>query len=80
MPIYTLRNNDTGEEWDQFCSYSKLEEILEQNPNYSKVITPFALSGGSIMRDTLSRTPDGFRDVLKKIKSGSGDGNTIKTK
>jgi hypothetical protein len=80
MPLYTIRNEDTGEEWDELCSYSKLEKILQENPNYRKVITPFAINSGGVLRDTLSRTPDGFRDVLKKVKAGSGEGNTIKTK
>lgn len=80
MPLYTLRDDATGEEWDELCSYSKLEKILEENPTYRKVITSFAINSGGVMGDTLSRTPDGFRDVLKRVKSGSGEGNTIKTK
>ena len=29
MPTYSFRNNDTGEEWDEFFSISGKEEFLE---------------------------------------------------
>lgn len=78
MPTYTLKNTDTNEEWDVFCSYSKLQEMLKENSNYQTVHKSVSLVSGT--NDTLSKTPDGFRDVLHKMKSGAGRNNTIKIK
>lgn len=79
MPLYTLRDIKTQAEWDINCSYDELQEILDAQENIIRVITPpnFSTSGG---RDVLSRTSDGWKDLMGRIKKGSGKGNTIKTK
>jgi|TARA_B100000900_G_C20242316_1_gene578407 hypothetical protein len=51
--------------------------MLDNSPDLVKVLsTPnFSHSGvGSLQ----SKVPDGFKDRLKQIKKGSGEGNTIK--
>ena len=35
------------------------------------------LVGG--VKDMFGKTPDGFKDLMKRTKKGSGIGNTIKT-
>lgn len=78
MPTYKIKNTDTEEEFEVFCSYNDYKKLLDENSNYKRIYgAPSLLSG---TKDTLSRTPDGFRDVLKNMKSGSGYGNTIKVK
>mgnify|MGYP006095730227 FL=1 len=76
MPSYTLRNIKTKEETDVFCSYPELKELLELDSSLiQKLSTPKIIAGrsGSI------RVPDGFNDLKKRIKSKSGEGNTINT-
>jgi len=76
MPTYTLRDTKTNDEWDVNCSYEDLKIILNEMPDVMKVLsTPKIVSGvGSLQ----SKVPDGFKDKLKQIKKGSGQGNTIK--
>ena len=75
MPTYTLRNKKTEEMWQVICSYDemkrKLDEDIELVPVFPKIVSGV----GSL----LSKTDDGWKDSLKRIKSGSGKGNTIKT-
>ena len=76
MPTYTLRDIKNNNEWDVNCSYEELQTILNEMPVVMKVLsTPKIVSGvGSLQ----SKVPDGFKDKLKQIKKGSGQGNTIK--
>ena len=76
MPTYTLRDIKNNNEWDVNCSYEELQTILNEMPDVMKVLsTPKIVSGvGSLQ----SKVPDGFKDKLKQIKKGSGQGNTIK--
>ena len=76
MPTYTLRDIKNNNEWDVNCSYEELQTILNEMPDVIKVLsTPKIVSGvGSLQ----SKVPDGFKDKLKQIKKGSGQGNTIK--
>jgi len=66
MPIYTFRNNETGEEFDETMMISELDTYLESNPNIDQIIT----SGTKIVheRGTNIRVPDSFREVTSKIK------------
>ena len=76
MPTYTLKDNKTGDTWEFFGSYEELQIALDEMPNVSQVLSaPKIVSGtGSL----LSKTDDGWKENLKRIKSGSGRGNTIK--
>ena len=49
----------------------RLDEDIELVPVFPKIVSGV----GSL----LSKTDDGWKDTLKRIKSGSGRGNTIKT-
>lgn len=79
MPIYTVQKADDpdGESWDINCSYEELKQVLEEY-NLVRVLVPpkFASSDG---RGNLSKAGSNWRDLLGKIKKGSGRGNTIKT-
>lgn len=65
MPIYSIRNKKTGEEWEEMMSWSSLQEYLEANPNLESIITKApGLVGGTGDR---TKTDDGFKEVLSKI-------------
>ena len=67
MPTYTLSRKSTGEQWDEFCSYDELNKILEQDEDIVRQLsTPLIVSG---VGGVLSKTDDGWKDNLKRIKS-----------
>ena len=76
MPSYTLRNIKTKEETDVFCSYPEFKELLELDSSLiQKLSTPKIIAG----RSGAIKVPEGFKDLRKRIKSKSGEGNTINT-
>jgi predicted nucleic acid-binding Zn ribbon protein len=66
MPIYTFRNNETGEEFDETMGISELDTYLESNSHIEQLIT----SGTKIVheRGTNLRVDDGFRESIAKVK------------
>ena len=64
MPTYRFRNNETGEEFDDFISNSRREELLEKNPHISQVPMPFGIVSTTGSID--SKTDNGFEEVLSK--------------
>jgi len=77
MPIYTLKDLQTEEQWDVICSWDELKAQLDENPNLQQVLVPLKIISGR-MGNSDMKVPDGFKDLLKnKIKKGSGKGNTI---
>lgn len=67
MPIYSMRNNETQEEFEVTLKYSELEQYLQNNPNIQQIFNRFPGFGDPV-RLGLKRPDDGFRDVLKKAK------------
>ncbi len=67
MPIYSMRDNTTLEEFEVNMKYSDLEEYLKQNPNIQQIFTKFPATGDPA-RLGIKRIDDGFRDVLKNVK------------
>lgn len=65
MPTYTFRDKTTGEVWDERLSMSAREEKLK-DPNIEQVISSAPRMNYSVSG---KKPDDGFRDVLKKIKS-----------
>lgn len=78
MPTYSVIHKKTGEEKDVFMKWEEFQEWLRENPDWSKMITAPAIVSNAT-GDILSKTPDGFKDHLNRIKKNSGKGNTIKT-
>ena len=79
MPTYNFRDIETGEVTEVMMRISELDEFKQKNPHLQQFLTGApALSsdggGGGLKIDS------GFNDVLKRIKAGSGRGNTINTK
>lgn len=68
MPTYTFRNKTTGDVVDKIMSYSAREAFLEENPDLEVIIgTPTTISG--VDNSSGGRLPDGFKDLLKNMKT-----------
>ena len=74
MPIYTLRKISTGEEWDVNCTFHELSPMLEDDDVIKVLSVPKIVSG---VGSNLSKTDDGWKETLGKIKKGAGRGNTV---
>ena len=77
MPNYTLRNIKTQESFIVTCSYIELQEKLKENPELIQMLVMPAVIGQT--GSNLSKTDQGWKDNLSRIKEGSGKTNTIKT-
>lgn len=75
MPTYTFINTETDEEFDIFLSMTERKEYIEANPHLKQVIR-YAPKVGY---NDAKKPDDGFRDILRDIKKGSGMGNNINT-
>lgn len=75
MPRYTIIDTSDNTEWEIQCSWDELQIVLSENSNLKQGLsTPnFVTQTGN----TVSRTSTDWRDLLKKVKKGSGKGNTI---
>lgn len=65
MPTYSFINNETGEEFDKFMSYSAREAYLKDNPNIQSLVTAAAIVSG--VSSSQNKVPDGFKEVLSKV-------------
>ncbi len=77
MPLYDVRVTETGEEKEISCSYTSLKEKVD-----SGELQILHKSSAMLVRDVgehLSKTSDGWKDLMKSIKKGSGKDNTINT-
>ena len=68
MPIYSIQNIETLDEYEVSMKYSELDEYLEQNPNLKQIFTRFPGVVDSA-RIGVKKTDSSFRDVLSKAKS-----------
>jgi len=67
-------HNETGEEKDMILSLSEREQLLSEGEWKQKLTTAkFVSQHGS----TLSKTDNGWKEVLSRVKSGSSKSNTI---
>ena len=74
MPVYTLKNIKTNEEWDITCSYKDLQHELKKK-DVEQVLKFPAMVGST--KSNLTRAGSDWQDVLKNMKKKSGRGNTI---
>lgn len=74
MPKYSFKNTTTGELFELDMKYSDLEPYLQNNPYHKQVFTHFpgVVSGSGSL---ISKTPDGFKDILRNIKKNHPGGN-----
>ncbi len=75
VPRYTVKPLDGGEEYDIECKSDELQKYLVKHGLVKVLKFPGVISQhGSL----LSKTDQGWKDNLKRIKENSGAGNTIK--
>lgn len=75
MPIYTLKNKKTQEQFDVQCSWQELQQVIDNDPDVvQELVPPKVISG----RSGGLKVPDGFKDLQKRMKDNSGRGNTIR--
>lgn len=67
MPIYTFKNDTTGEEFEVTMKISEREEYLKTHPELKHVLKPIGF--GDSVRLGVKQNDEGFKDVLRKIKS-----------
>ena len=76
MPTYVFETAE-GEVYEEFMTISELDQYLLDNPTTKQLVCAPAIIGG------VSRKPcDGFRDLLKDLKSSNSRGlyrSTIET-
>ena len=69
MPVYDLRNNETGEEWEEKMSYEDMKELTADGAIrivYKQV--NFVHATGS---DGGGNVPDHFKEVMSKISEAN---------
>ncbi len=68
MPVYSIQNTETLDEFEVSMKYSELTEYLGQNPQLKQIFTRFP---GVVdpTRIGVRKTDNSFRDVLSKAKS-----------
>ena len=74
MPTYSFRDNNTQETFDRRMSYDDKLKFLEENPHIDSILTS-APGIGDPVRLCLRKPDQGFRDVLKNIKSNKAYSN-----
>lgn len=68
MPTYTFRDKTTGEEWDEFLSFSGREERLK-DPNIEQVpVAPAFISG---IAGITHKNDSGFNDMMQRIAAAN---------
>lgn len=66
MPTYTFINTETNESENMFMSIAERDEYLKSNPHIKQALsTP---SFGDPVRLGITKTPDGFNELLKNTK------------
>lgn len=78
MPTYTLKDIKTGESWDVICSWDELQTVLDELPDVKQQLCTPAFSGAPL-KDNLSKAGSNWKDLLGRIKKGSGRDNNINT-
>lgn len=68
MPIYSMKNLDTQEEFEINLKYSDLEQYLKENPNITQIFNKFP---GMVdpVRIGVRKTDEGFKDALREVKN-----------
>lgn len=65
MPTFKFRNNETGEEFEDFLSNDTREDLLSKNPHITQVPTGFSIV--STTGDNIdAKTDAGWKEVLAK--------------
>lgn len=74
MPVYSMRNNETEEEFEVTLKYVELDQYLKDNPNIQQIFKRFPGMGDPV-RLGLRKPDDGFRDALRHVKDNHKKNN-----
>ena len=66
MPTYTLINKNTGDEFEEFCTWDELEECLKKNTDFKQKVSAPALVGDHI-GGVGPKVDGGFKENLSRI-------------
>lgn len=66
MPTYTLINKNTGDEYEEFCTWDELEEFLKKNTDFKQKVSAPALVGDHI-GGVGPKVDGGFKENLSRI-------------
>ena len=85
MPTYNYSCKECSHKFERFCKISERNiPTIEECPGCSRYNTIVQHIGSprivSNVGSILSKTSDGWNDVLKSVKSGSGRNNSIHVK
>jgi len=67
MPTYTLRDDNTGDVWDEFMKVAEMDELLAHCPHLS--VVPTAVASIDPIRSGITRPSRDFRERLGEIKT-----------
>ena len=65
MPTYNFKNNDTGEEFEEFFTISGREEYLKDNPHIQQLPSLFAMSYSGT--GDLVKNDNGWKEQMSRI-------------
>ena len=68
MPLYSVKNYETGEEQDLNMTISQYEEWRTANPEWEKNWQAGVASAVSEVGDYQNTLPQGFKDRLNNVK------------
>lgn len=75
MPTYNFINTETGEEIQIFMWIREYEQYKKDNPHLKQFLT----GAPAIGYNDAKKPDEGFRDILRDIKKGSGAGADVNT-
>ena len=68
MPTYTFRDRTTGDEWDEFLSFSGREERLKDSNIEQVLCAPVIISG---VAGITHKNDSGFNDMMSRIATAN---------
>lgn len=69
MPIYTYKNPETGDQWDELWSYDTHRQFLADNPELQQVMYAPALVSG--VSGVTHKNDSGFGDMMQRIAAAN---------
>lgn len=66
MPTYTLVNKETGDEFEEFCTWEEIEKFLKENPKFKQKVAAPAIVGDHI-GGVGPKVDNGFKENLSRI-------------
>lgn len=71
MPTFRFLDTETGEEFEDFLSNSRKEELLSKNPHIRQLPSAFTIS--TMVGSLDSKTDNTWKEVLSKVAEAHPD-------